>query len=84
MVVTEAGLHIWQAPTPEKPWDIAKAHLPEPMSYENLRGRMAEAGVDRAILVPPSFAGGYSDYSIEAASKYPDQFAVMAALCVVF
>src|SRR5580693_7307579 len=80
MVITDSGLHIWQAPTRENPWNPAKAHLPEPMGYEDLRRRMAEAGVDRAVLVPPSFAGGRSEYSIEAASKYPDQFAVMAAL----
>ncbi len=80
MIVTDSGLHIWQAPSPENPWNVAKAHLPEPMGYEDLRGMMAEAGVDRAILVPPSFAGGRSEYSIEAATKYPEQFAVMAAL----
>ena len=27
------------------------------------------------ILVPPSFAGGRSEYSFEAAAKYPEQFA---------
>jgi predicted TIM-barrel fold metal-dependent hydrolase len=41
---------------------------------------MKEAGVDRAILVPPSFAGGYSEYSLEAAARYPEQFAVMASI----
>jgi predicted TIM-barrel fold metal-dependent hydrolase len=80
MIITDSGLHVWQAPTPEKPWNIAKAHLKDPMSYEDLRARMKEAGVDRAVLVPPSFAGGYNDYSLEAAAKYPAQFVVMCAL----
>jgi predicted TIM-barrel fold metal-dependent hydrolase len=80
MIITDSGLHVWQAPTPERPWNPAKAHLPEPMSYEDLRARMKEAGVDRAVLVPPSFAGGYNEYSLEAAAKYPEQFAVMGAL----
>ena len=80
MIVTDSGLHIWQAPTPDNPWNPKKAHVPTPIGYEDLRRMMAEAGVDRAILVPPSFAGGKSDYSIEAAKKYPDLFAVMAAL----
>ena len=80
MIITDSGLHIWQAPTPEKPWSLARAHLKDPMSYEDLRARMKEAGVDRAILVPPSFAGAYPDYSLEAAAKYPEQFAVMAAI----
>jgi|RhiMethySRZTD1v2_1073278.scaffolds.fasta_scaffold21068_3 predicted TIM-barrel fold metal-dependent hydrolase len=80
MIITDSGLHIWQAPTPERPWNLAKAHLTEPMSYEDLRVRMKEAGVDRAILVPPSFAGAYPEYSLEAAAKYPEQFAVMSPI----
>jgi len=75
MIITDSGLHIWQAPTPEKP--VARAHLKAPMSYEDVGVRMKEAGVDRAILVPPSFAGAYPEYSLEAATKYPEQFAVM-------
>src|SRR5262245_45938183 len=78
MIITDAGLHVWQASTPERPWNPGRvAHLPDPISYENLRGRMKEAGVHRAILVPPSFEGDRSDYSLEAAAKYPEQFAVM-------
>ena len=78
MIITDAGLHVWQASTPERPWNPGRvAHLPDPISYENLRERMKEAGVDRAILVPPSFEGDRSDYSLEAAAKYPEQFAVM-------
>jgi predicted TIM-barrel fold metal-dependent hydrolase len=80
MIITDSGLHIWQAPTPERPWNPAKAHLKDPMGYEDLRVRMAEAGVDRAILVPPSFAGGRSEYSLQAAAKYPEQFAVMGSI----
>jgi predicted TIM-barrel fold metal-dependent hydrolase len=80
MIITDSGLHVWQAPTPERPWNVAKAHLKDPMSYEDLRVRMKEAGVDRAILVPPSFAGAYPEYSLEAAAKYPEQFAVMSPI----
>jgi predicted TIM-barrel fold metal-dependent hydrolase len=61
MIVTDSGLHIGQAPTSQNPWDQDKAHLPNPIGYEDLRGMMAEAGVDRAVLVPPSFAGGGSE-----------------------
>ena len=49
MIVTDSGLHIWQAPTPENPWNPAKAHLPEPMGYEDLRSRMAEAGAPNVV-----------------------------------
>ncbi len=80
MIITDSGLHVWQAPTPEKPWNVARAHLKNPMSYEDLRVRMKEAGVDRAILVPPSFAGAYPEFSLEAAAKYAEQFAVMGSV----
>jgi predicted TIM-barrel fold metal-dependent hydrolase len=40
---------------------------------------MDEAGVDRAIIVPP---GGPNEYALEAASSYPSRFAVMGVLPV--
>jgi len=58
MLITDSGLHIWREPTPERPWMPGRtAHLPEPIGYENLRERMLEAGVQRAILIPPSWEG---------------------------
>jgi len=81
MVIIDSGLHIWRAPSPDNPWMPGRtAHLPEPISYENLRQRMEEAGVDRAILIPPSWEGDRSDYSLEAAAKYPNRFAVMGRI----
>ena len=80
MIITDSGLHVWQASIPERPWDTSRAHTKDPISYEDLRVRMADAGVDRAVLVPPSFAGARNDYSLEAATKYPEQFAVMASV----
>ena len=41
---------------------------------------MAEAGVHRAILVPPSWEGEHADYSLEAVASYPDRFAIMGRL----
>src|SRR5258707_12489306 len=82
MIITDWGLLIGQPPTPEKPWTPAKAHLKDPMGYEDLRVRMAEAGVDRAILVPPSFSGGRNEFLLEAAAQYPGQFSVMASIPV--
>ena len=56
MIITDSGLHIWRAETPERPWQPGRtAHLDQPMGYEDLSARMAEAGVDRAILIPPSW-----------------------------
>jgi len=41
---------------------------------------MDEAGVDRAILVPPSLEGDRNDLSLKAARDYPQRFAVMGRL----
>jgi predicted TIM-barrel fold metal-dependent hydrolase len=81
MVIIDSAVHIWRAPTPERPWMPGRtAHLPDPIGYEDLRKRMAEAGVDRAVLIPPSWEGDRVDYSVEAASKYPDKFAIMGRI----
>jgi predicted TIM-barrel fold metal-dependent hydrolase len=41
---------------------------------------MDEAGVDRAVIVPPSWPGDRNDYGLEAAKRYPGRFAVMGRI----
>jgi predicted TIM-barrel fold metal-dependent hydrolase len=78
MIITDSGSHIWRAASLENPWMPGrKAHLDTPIGYEDLRRRMAEAGVHRHVLIPPSWEGDRADYSLEAAAQYPDLFAVM-------
>ncbi len=80
MLITDSGLHIWQTSTPEHPWVPGmKGHGPE-FSYETLLADMEKAGVDRAILVPPSWEGYRMDYSLEAVRKHPKRFAVMGRI----
>jgi predicted TIM-barrel fold metal-dependent hydrolase len=52
-------------------------HLPEPLTVEMMLRQMDGAGVDRAIIVPPSWEGDRNDYAIAAAQQHPDRFAVM-------
>jgi predicted TIM-barrel fold metal-dependent hydrolase len=81
MVITDSGVHVWRAAGPDRPWQPGREpHLPTPIGYHDLSAMMAEAGVDRAILVPPSWEGERIDYSLEAAAKYPDLFAVMGRI----
>ena len=81
MVITDSGVHVWRAAGPDRPWQPGREpHLPTPIGYDDLSAMMAEAGVDRAILVPPSWEGERIDYSLEAAAKYPDRFAVMGRI----
>ncbi len=80
MTIIDAQVHIWAPETPERPYakeDASKPHRPVPLSYEGLLCEMAAAGVNRAILVPPSWEGYRNDYALEAAQKHPERFAVM-------
>ena len=80
MTIIDAQVHVWPPEMPGRPYikeDASKPHRPVPLGYEELLGEMATAGVDRAILVPPSWEGYRNDYALEAARKYPDRFAVM-------
>ncbi|HEY6239894.1 MAG TPA: amidohydrolase family protein, partial [Burkholderiales bacterium] len=58
----------------------AKPQLPEPFTIEKLVPMMDEAGVDRVVVVPPSWPGDRNDYALEAARRYPGRFAVMGRI----
>ncbi|HEV8724963.1 MAG TPA: amidohydrolase family protein [Candidatus Binatia bacterium] len=80
MTIIDAQVHVWPPETPQRLYikeDASKPHRPTPLGYEDLLREMAAAGVDRAILVPPSWEGYRNDYALAAAQKYPDRFAVM-------
>jgi predicted TIM-barrel fold metal-dependent hydrolase len=80
MTIIDAQVHVWPPETAERPYikeDASKPHRPVAFEYPDLLGEMTAAGVDRAILVPPSGEGYRNDYALEAAQKYPNRFAVM-------
>lgn len=80
MTITDAQVHVWPPETPERRYiteDASKPHRTAPLRHEDLLCEMSAAGVDRAILVPPSWEGYRNDYALEAAQKHPDRFAVM-------
>lgn len=79
MIITDAQTHIWAPETPERPWlegGRSFAHGDE-YTLEQLVAEMDGAGVDRAVLVPPSFEGDRNDVCLAAAQAHPDRFAVM-------
>jgi predicted TIM-barrel fold metal-dependent hydrolase len=43
---------------------------------------MKDAGVDRVVIVPPSWEGDRNDLALEAARLHPDRFAVMGRLAL--
>ncbi len=80
-VIVDSQVHIWQGNTPEHPWvPGSTAQMPEPFTIEKLIAAMDEAGVDRAVIVPPSWVGDRIDYALEAAKRYPQRLGVMGRL----
>jgi predicted TIM-barrel fold metal-dependent hydrolase len=80
-VIVDAQAHLWKAEAPNRPWLPGRvAQLPEPFLIEKLVPMMDEGGVDRAVIVPPSWEGDRNDYALEAVRRYPTRFAVMGRI----
>ncbi|MCW5745511.1 MAG: amidohydrolase [Alphaproteobacteria bacterium] len=77
MLIVDAQVHVWAASTPERPWPARSAPHRAPLGKDELLREMDKAGVDRAVLVPPSWEGDRNDLAIAAAEAHPDRFAVM-------
>jgi len=83
MRLVDSQVHIWAADTPERPWPEGRANeaqKPYPVLKESLLLQMDLAGIDRVVLVPPSWEGERNDLALEAAQAYPDRFGVMGRL----
>jgi L-fuconolactonase len=82
--VVDAQVHVWLPESPSRPWPPGGAerarsmHRHEPISGAILLAEMKEAGVDRAVLVPPFFEGHRNDYAVACATESPESFRVMA------
>lgn len=79
--VTDAQVHIWADERPDRPWPAegrARAHRFPAFTEADLLREMDEAGVARAVLVPPSFEGDRNDVATAAARAHPDRLTVMA------
>lgn len=81
MLIVDSQVHIWAADTPERPWPKRAApQRPVPLGADELLGEMNAAGVDRVVIVPPSWEGEYNDLALAAAKAHPNRFAVMGRL----
>lgn len=82
MEITDAQVHIWPPNTAEHPWpkDSIAPHRDEPFMRDELLATMDAAGVARAVLVPPMWAGDSNDYALSAVRSHPQRFAVMGRL----
>ncbi len=80
-LIVDAQVHLWKAESDDWKWVPGmKPQMPEPFTIEKLVPLMDEAGIDRAVIVPPSWPGDRNDYGLEAAKRYPKRFAVMGRI----
>ena len=83
MMIIDSQVHIWAPETPEKPYakkDASAPHRPVPLGHEELLREMDGAGVERCILVPPTWEDDRNDTSLEAARLHPNRFRVMGRI----
>ncbi len=72
MRIIDAQVHIWSSGTPMEP------HRPVPVfTKDELLAEMAAAGVDGAVIHPPSWDPNSNQVAIEAARRHPDRFAIL-------
>src|SRR3546814_12126487 len=60
--------------------DLATPQRRVPLSAAEALHEMTLAGVDRAIVVPPSWEGDRNDVALRAATDHPGRFAVMGRI----
>ena len=85
MLICDAQIHIWDEDRPDRPWPKDRGGKPQrdvPYLAPELIGLMDEGGIDRAVLVPPSWEGDYNDLAIQAVRDYPGRFAIMGRASV--
>ena len=83
MIIVDSQVHIWGANTPERPWPArlgVKAQRDIPLGKDELLREMDAAGVDRVVIVPPSWEGERNDLAIVAAQAHPNRFAIMGRI----
>ncbi len=80
MIVSDVQVHLWEAERPDKPWpkpQARPAHKPNGFGPDEMLSAMKIAGVDRAVIVPPTWTGDSNAYALDIAARYPERFAVV-------
>lgn len=84
MIITDAQIHLWERDHPDRPWPAhgrGHEHAPQLLAPAVL-AQMDHVGVQRAVLVPPSWVGDDNDLCLQAARDYPQRFAVMGRFSI--
>jgi predicted TIM-barrel fold metal-dependent hydrolase len=78
-MISDVQVHLWEPETPAKPWPpfSRKPHKPNGFGVDEMLAEMKTAGVDRAVIVPPTWTGDSNDFALDIAKRYPERFAVV-------
>jgi len=71
-MIVDAQVHLWKPESGDWRWVPASSLSFRTFTIERLLPMMDEAGVDRVVIVPPSWPGDRNDYGLEAVQRYPD------------
>lgn len=83
-MIVDSQIHVWEAESPDRPWPVNTRRvghrLDDPAGVDEILGQMDAAGIDGAVLIPPSFAGDWNDTVSAAVRDYPNRFVGMGRI----
>lgn len=88
MMIADSQVHLWGDETPERPWIPGGQERLRHMGHltslgpDFLLGKMDEAGIDRAVIVPPTWDRDRIDVALQAWRRFPDRFRIMTRIPV--
>jgi predicted TIM-barrel fold metal-dependent hydrolase len=71
MLIVDAQIHLWGKGTTLPP------HRAEPYLMDEALRDMDEAGIDAALIHPPSWDPDSNEMAVEAVRRHPDRFAIL-------
>ena len=86
MMIADSQVHLWGDETPDRPWIPGGQERLRHMGHltslgpDFLIGQMDEAGIDRAVIVPPTWDRDRIDVALQAWRRAPDRFRIMTRI----
>lgn len=88
MMIADSQVHLWGDETPDRPWIPGGQERLRHMGHltslgpDFLLSKMDEAGIDRAVIVPPTWDRDRIDVALQAWRRFPDRFRIMTRIPV--
>ena len=86
MMIADSQVHLWGDETPDRPWIPGGQERLRHMGHltslgpDFLLDKMDEAGIDRAVIVPPTWDRDRIDVALQAWRRFPDRFRIMTRI----